>query len=400
MRVLHVTRDFPPHSKGGISIAVQGLAAASVASGVEVRVASFDAWRPRANRGVFPMAGPERAPCGAWVQRLRAPDHVTRLAALWADFQPDWVHVHHGMLWQPAAKLVAASSRPRLLLSVHVDQTEMNRLRGVDSTLSAIAQAQALAEADMVHVPSAPAAAQLLAHHATALPDLGAKVQIIGLGHRAVGSSAPDEAPTGSENPENPASQRAPRLLAVGRFDFAKGTADLAEALPQIIAAVPDVEVHIVGGVPDNARAERRWRERLEAAGSAVQCLGWLAGDEVATQLRWADVAVFPSHAETLGLALNEALAAHVAVVATDVAGHRALLLERDEAVGVGAPEAPAAGVMIPPQRPARLARAAARLLTNPFEARRLAAAGQARAVTWAAVWPRWRALYASLAGS
>jgi len=43
--LLHVTRDYPPASNGGISTAVAGAARAATAVGHRVWVLSFDAWR-------------------------------------------------------------------------------------------------------------------------------------------------------------------------------------------------------------------------------------------------------------------------------------------------------------------------------------------------------------------
>ncbi|MCO4762669.1 MAG: glycosyltransferase family 4 protein [Myxococcales bacterium] len=367
LKILHITRDFPPVSKGGISIAAGELVRAACLAGHDIRVCSFDAWRPKAQAKSLPLATEEQSPEGARVQRLRAPDHIARVARQWADFQPDWVHVHHGMLWQAADELVPIGPKTRRLLHVHVDQAEMNRVRGVASTLSLTAQQAALTQADVIVIPSAPAAALLL----RTSPEVAGRLRVVGLGH------------TPLVRPVAHGNDHARRLLIVGRFDHAKGTADVIEALPTVRATFPDLQVRVVGGVPDNPRAERRWRERLEAAGGAqLSCLGWQSPASVAAEMAAADVAVFASHAETWGLALADALAAGLAVVATDVAGHRAQLSGH-----------PPCGLLVPPGDPAALAAGVTQLLDDRALRQQLGEQAAARAQSWPAVWPAWEAL-------
>ena len=50
MHILHITRDYPPLHKGGISTAVEGMTRALCARGLTVTVLSFDGWRPRTRR--------------------------------------------------------------------------------------------------------------------------------------------------------------------------------------------------------------------------------------------------------------------------------------------------------------------------------------------------------------
>ena len=97
MRVLHVTRDFPPRRNGGLSTAVAGLVGATPCP---TAVLSFDAWRPR----------------GKSKPTLRDTEHVARLASprdlpkarrFAETFAPTHVHVHHAMLFPFAASLGA-----------------------------------------------------------------------------------------------------------------------------------------------------------------------------------------------------------------------------------------------------------------------------------------------------
>lgn len=420
--LLHVTRDYPPLSKGGISTAVGGLARAGVAAGHRVWVVSFDAWRPKAHPGGMPLAEAETQ-AGVVVQRVRAPHHVLQLTETLQALAPDVVQVHHGMLWQAARSWAIAA--PHLLV-VHVIQAEMNRLRGVSETLSASAQSAALMDADAVAVPSAEAAALLAKHH----PVLPHRVHVLPLGvdlelsideqegERRLGRQGDDNTTTGcAVSPVD----RIRTVVAVGRYDHTKGTTDLVAAIPLLRASDVDVEVRIVGGVPDNQRAERRWRQRLMAVGQEgippnttaavtlhtaaaqsvsaavttmpearrglrVVCLGWLSPESVRLELCRADVALFPSHAETYGLALLEAMACGVAIVATSVPGHQALL-------GSGSGDYAPRGVFVAPQQPVALAAVTSELLADPIRANALGAAAfaHARTLSWPAVWPVWQ---------
>ena len=76
------------------------------------------------------------------------------------------------------------------------------------------------------------------------------------------------------------------------------------------LAHAPGVSLVVVGDGPE--------REDLEAemGGPNVHFVGWLGGDELADAYAAADVFVFPSTTETLGLVLMEAMASGLPVVA------------------------------------------------------------------------------------
>lgn len=118
--------------------------------------------------------------------------------------------------------------------------------------------------------------------------------------------------------PGDPARPRDPgRLVAlyVGRLADEKGVRRL---LP--LARSGDVEVRIVGDGPDRAALESAF------AGTGAVFLGPLRGEDVARAYREADVFVFTSTTETLGLVLIEAMACGVPVVAVDSPASRELL--------------------------------------------------------------------------
>jgi glycosyltransferase involved in cell wall biosynthesis len=113
----------------------------------------------------------------------------------------------------------------------------------------------------------------------------------------------------------------APIVLHVARLVEKKGTAYLLEAFARIAAKHPDAELVVIGAGPlKNALARRTAELRVDAR---VRWLGATTHAEVAQWLRRAAVFCLPSctarngDAEGLGLALLEAAASGVPVVAT-----------------------------------------------------------------------------------
>ncbi len=336
-RVLHLTRDHPPHEKGGLSFAVDWLAHVAAGAGHGQYVVSFDRWRPRADDGALPLAPGESPAPLVQVRRVRAPDHLRALAAEVRDFAPQLLVVHDALLWPWLEALgpPASNVAPRWLW-VHVLHAELNRLRGVAETASATAQSQALCAADAVVVAGPAGAALASHHHGAALPLLRLPVSLRGLagaaartqtsvasgprGEPADASVAPPGAATRGRRPSR-------TVVATGRLDLSKGTADLAAALPQVLRSDPAAAALVIGGVPGNRAAQRRWTTQLAAAcgtdAGRLRVTGWQTPDAVDHGLKRAAVAVFASHAETLGLGLLQALAAGAPVVATEVSGHR-----------------------------------------------------------------------------
>lgn len=121
-----------------------------------------------------------------------------------------------------------------------------------------------------------------------------------------------------------------PLALYVGRLAREKG---LERLLP--LAARPGrTHVALVGDGPDGAHLEQLF------AGSRVTFAGVLQGDALADAYAAADVFVFPSETDTLGLVLLEAVASGLPVVATDSPAARTVLGSYRERVLVppGAP--------------------------------------------------------------
>jgi glycosyltransferase involved in cell wall biosynthesis len=117
---------------------------------------------------------------------------------------------------------------------------------------------------------------------------------------------------------------RVPLLLNVGRLDAQKAQATLLRAL----RSVPDAYLVIVGEGPARANLERE----AEALGVAdrVVLTGEVAPDAVSDLRSTATMFVFPSVWEAMPLALLEAIADDLPVLASDIAAHRDVLGESD----------------------------------------------------------------------
>jgi glycosyltransferase involved in cell wall biosynthesis len=110
-----------------------------------------------------------------------------------------------------------------------------------------------------------------------------------------------------------------------------KGVVELVEAARLLRARRPGVRVRLAGAETDPAYAERV-RSAIAAAGlgEAVTLLGGLSADALAQELARATLLVLPSFQETAPIAIQEAMAAGVPVVATDVGGNRHLVSDRE----------------------------------------------------------------------
>jgi glycosyltransferase involved in cell wall biosynthesis len=148
------------------------------------------------------------------------------------------------------------------------------------------------------------------------------------------------------------------RLLCVGPATTAKGYADLLAAL--CLVDDLDWECTWVGATD---LEPTRIHPRVRRAGA-------LTADQLGAAYAEADLLVHPSHLETYGMVLTEALAHGVPVLATDVGGVQV-------AGGEHLDDAPA--LLVPPHDPRALAAALRRWLTEPPLRQHLRAAARGR---------------------
>ncbi len=323
MKVVHLTRDLPPRCNGGISTAVAGLVAASARAGVDVAVVSFDGWRPKARESSGQQSAAVQLEDGVQVLRVDSPADLEIAARFVRQANPDVLHVHHGMLWS-FARRCRQQARVAAVLSVHVLQQEMNRIRGVsEMTMSLSGQLQALKEADRVIAPSEAVHCALLEQD----PGLRPRLERIPLGI--------DDTARARQAAEAIADRAATSVCYVGRFDFIKGSDLLVQIFAHVLDRVAGSRFEIAGGVPDNGKAERRWvrRWRRDAPASLQQrtsLLGWRSADEVAELYGRSAVLVVPSRYETFGQVVLEGMV-HGCAVTASACGGISELVEHDE---------------------------------------------------------------------
>jgi glycosyltransferase involved in cell wall biosynthesis len=168
------------------------------------------------------------------------------------------------------------------------------------------------------------------------------------------------------------------RLLSVGRLVRKKGFVGLVEVVATLRGEGYDVVLEIIGGADRDLDADTPWR--IEAArarlglGDSVHLLGERPFDEVLAGLGRAHVVVLnctvapDGDQDVTPNVLLESMAMERPVVATDVGAVSELVED-----GV-------TGIVVPPDDPARLADAIARLLADSALRARMGRAGRARA--------------------
>ncbi|HEX5903021.1 MAG TPA: glycosyltransferase family 4 protein [Actinomycetota bacterium] len=176
------------------------------------------------------------------------------------------------------------------------------------------------------------------------------------------------------------------KVLWVNRLDPQKGFRVMLDAFERLPADLDDVHLVVVGDGRDR-EALRSLPERIRPR---VLHLGTVAHDLLPAYHAVADAFVSPAVGqESFGIVLVEAMAAGVPVVCTDIHGYREVVRDGVE------------GLLVPPNDPAALADALARVLGDAELASSLAEAGRARAAaySWDAVLPRLEAVYERVAG-
>lgn len=166
------------------------------------------------------------------------------------------------------------------------------------------------------------------------------------------------------------------RLLFLGQWLAGKGTRQLAAAFAEVATGDPVSTLAVVGtrvGVSDVLR------DFPETIRSRVRVVPAVGRSELLAELRSAEIFVFPSLAEGSSLALLEAMAAGRPIVATSVGAAPDLLRDGREAL------------LVPPDDPAALVAAIARLRREPELRERLGVAAREVAERF-----RWRRLRAT----
>ena len=155
----------------------------------------------------------------------------------------------------------------------------------------------------------------------------------------------------------------APVVLYTGRLHRAKGLHELIAAWPTVLKQFPEARLWLVGEGSERDELYERILDQ-ELRGRVVMPGAFDDVDEV---LQAADLFVLPSYEEGMSLALLEAMAAGLPIVATDIPGNRKLI------------EHEAQGLLVPPRDVKQLADGLLRQLSQPILARSYAQAARNR---------------------
>lgn len=346
-RIGVVTTSYPQHPGDPAGGFVAGHVAALRALGHHVDVIAAGA--PGRDPQVSRVPSPLFARGGAPDQLERAPRRATlhaaafalRFAARVARRAPAWDEiVAH---WLVPAAIAAATSRRPLLAIAHGGDVHALRRAGL---LAPVLHALHLRGARLAFV-----ADELRDLAAAAAPRLAgwlARAQIQPMGIDLARFAALDRAPT-----------TPPTVLVIARLVPIKGVDVALAALPALRARIPGARLAIAGGGPELARLRA-----LATPGATL--LGAVDTSHRDQLLRTASAVAIPSRrlangrTEGAPTVAFEALAAGVPVVASALAGLRAL---------------PPAARLVPPDDPAALAAALADTLAAPPAADLLRAA-------------------------
>lgn len=153
-------------------------------------------------------------------------------------------------------------------------------------------------------------------------------------------------------------SEDTPSILYIGRFSHEKGVLTLLEAIHQLQEEIPTLELHLLGGGPQ----ETLIRQRAEAYGLTKRVVfhGWV--DRANTPLFYsaANITVLPSLSEGLPRIMLEALSCGAPFIGTRITGVVDCVTDGET------------GRLVPPNDASALADGIRDLLNNPDEAQQL----------------------------
>lgn len=352
MRVLHLTTEYPPVVYGGLGTALGGLTVAQARTGMEVGVLVAGS---RAAYGLpaGPFPGSSQITIERrdgltifWCDSHEPTELAVRLVRWW---KPDVVHLH--VFWLAAvAWAIKQETATPLVYHVHsLDKAEYEIGHEASQCLDQWStQSEIIEAADRVIVLSRSERELLISY----VPQVRSRLSIVG---------------NGIDDEVQPLPSRGgKRVLFTGRFVNRKGIHELLDAIPAVVAAVPDAEFVLAGGHRDCSASEMRrcWiGESLLPFAAHIGFTGWLDGRQMSQLYREMDVLVVPSWYEPFGMVILEGMLHGLPIVAADIGGP-AEILEHERT-----------GLLVPPRDAAALAGALIRLLTDAQFRRRLASA-------------------------
>jgi len=155
------------------------------------------------------------------------------------------------------------------------------------------------------------------------------------------------------------------RAIFVGRLAPEKRLDLLVRAWPLVLEQYPGARLTLVGEGPERPRLERLIGEL--GIGPSVELPG--ASADPGVRLADSDLFVLPSSEEGMSIALLEAMALGIPLVASDIPGNRRLVNDQVQ------------GRLAPPDHPTQLARVIREQWANPDQARKMGEAARRRVI-------------------
>ena len=365
MRIV-LTCPYAWDSPGGVQVHVRGLADGLAARGHEPLILAPAAGAVN-EPDVRAVGRPVRIPYGGKVAPI-CPSRSSwrRVRDTLRAFEPDVVHVHEP--FSPSTSMFATlSSTAPVVATFHAFHARSRLLGAAAPVLRTIAR----------RIDASIAVSEAAAEFVS--PVVSSGIEIVPNGVDV------DRFANATEPALGLPSGRI--VLWAGRLDPQKGFAIAVRAFGELARRFEDLWLVVAG----DGRDRHAVASLSPDARRRVVMLGAVPNRELHRYHAAAEVYVAPATGhESFGVALVEALAAGVPVVATDIPGYREVIR--------GAVD----GLLVPPGDAPALSEAVARVLEDPALAERLSAAGRERARTfsWDAVIPRIEEIYLRVAPS
>ncbi|WP_349827830.1 glycosyltransferase family 4 protein [Brevibacterium litoralis] len=347
MRIALFTETFLPKIDGVVTRLMGTL---DELAGMGHEVVVFAPGHPPARYAGFRVEPVRSVSFKPWYPELNVGLPTPRIARTMERFHPHVVHVVNPV-WLAAYGALSSLRRDLpMLASFHTDVPEYTQRLGLsvltNATTSWIRQMHNLAEVNLC-----------------TSQQMVEKAEGLGIGNVNLWPKAVD---TRGYTPDNYSADMRSRLteghpedkllVYVGRMSKEK---DLDVLRPVIENAPAGTRLAMVGSGPHIEEL------KAEFAGTNTLFTGYMSGKELAQAYASADVFVFPSTTETLGLVALESMASGVPVVGADAGGIPFAVPD-----GVG-------GLLAAPRDPVDMSAKVNRLLTDEAERARLAAGGR-----------------------
>ncbi len=177
-----------------------------------------------------------------------------------------------------------------------------------------------------------------------------------------------------------------PFILYVGRLTKEKGVEYLIRAMPGILKIKNNIKLYIIG-FGDEEKRLRALASDL-GLGKVVIFLGKLPNERLREYYSTAQMLIFPSLSEGLGLVLVEALLCGCPVIATKVGGIKDVIIDERT------------GLLVEPESPLQIVKAASRLLKDRELRQKLIENGLFHAkenFSWQSIGNKFMALYSKV---